>query len=76
MRNKFAGDCYRCGHRVEPGTGHFERNNGRWRVWHHDYVNAPDAVTCTMAEETYEAQVEAHYGEPQDLDVLFGPGSE
>ena len=25
MRNEFAGTCYRCGGRVEPGQGHFEK---------------------------------------------------
>lgn len=34
MRNKFPGTCYRCGLRVEPGEGHFERFNGGWRTQH------------------------------------------
>lgn len=34
MRNKHAGTCYRCGGRVEPGAGHFERHRGGWRVQH------------------------------------------
>lgn len=34
MRNKFAGDCYRCGERVEAGAGYFERHAGGWRVQH------------------------------------------
>lgn len=33
-RNKFAGDCYKCGTRVEVGDGHFERHNGKFRVQH------------------------------------------
>lgn len=27
MRNKFIGECYRCGKVVHPGEGHFERPN-------------------------------------------------
>lgn len=29
MRNRHPGTCYRCGQRVEPGDGHFERLH--WR---------------------------------------------
>ena len=32
MRNRYAGYCYKCGKRVEPGFGFFERHNGAWRV--------------------------------------------
>ena len=34
MRNRYAGTCYRCGHRVAPGAGHFERHKGGWRAQH------------------------------------------
>lgn len=34
MRNRYAGTCYRCGETVEPGAGHFERYQGRWRTQH------------------------------------------
>jgi hypothetical protein len=34
MRNKYAGTCYRCGLRVEPGDGHFELFRGAFRVQH------------------------------------------
>lgn len=34
MRNKFGGNCYRCGTLVEPGAGHFERFRGSFRVQH------------------------------------------
>jgi hypothetical protein len=37
MRNKYPGICFRCGKRVEPRQGHFERAWGgadRWRVQH------------------------------------------
>lgn len=34
MRNKFGGECYRCGGYCEPGAGHFERLAGAWRVQH------------------------------------------
>jgi hypothetical protein len=39
MRNQYAGLCYRCGERVEPGEGHFERHptaTGKWRTQHAD----------------------------------------
>jgi hypothetical protein len=29
MRNRFPGTCYRCGERVEPNEGHFERVGNR-----------------------------------------------
>lgn len=31
-RNKYAGFCYCCHKYVEPGYGHFELNNGHWRI--------------------------------------------
>lgn len=34
MRNQYPGTCYRCGHRVEAGEGHFERMQGGWRIQH------------------------------------------
>lgn len=35
MRNKYGGDCYRCGGWVKPGRGYFERVPGSgWRVQH------------------------------------------
>ena len=34
MRNRYAGTCYRCGQRVEPGEGHFERHSRGWRTQH------------------------------------------
>ncbi len=34
MGNKFPGDCYRCGKRVEIGNGHFERLGLHWRAQH------------------------------------------
>ena len=36
MRNKFPGQCYRCGDRVEIDEGHFEKNGSSWRVQHAD----------------------------------------
>ena len=41
MRNKFPGNCYRCGGHVDPGAGHFERFRGGWRVQH-----AECAIEC------------------------------
>ncbi len=34
MRNRYPGICYRCGERVEPNAGHFERHAGGWRTQH------------------------------------------
>lgn len=48
MRNRFGGDCYKCGLWVAPGTGHFERHNGGWRTQHALY-EGHGAVTCKMA---------------------------
>lgn len=31
MRNRFGGQCYRCGLYVSPGEGHFERLNQKKR---------------------------------------------
>lgn len=44
MRNQYAGTCYRCGKRVEPGDGHFEKVRAgepgwpqtKWRTQHAD----------------------------------------
>ena len=44
MRNTYAGICYRCGGRVEPGDGHFEKiiaakrrpGDPKWRLQHAD----------------------------------------
>lgn len=33
-RNKYPGDCYRCGEWVPAGEGHYERLAGHWRVQH------------------------------------------
>jgi len=32
MRNKYRGTCYRCGEVVEPGEGHFEKDESK-RKW-------------------------------------------
>lgn len=34
MRNRYGGNCYRCGDWVEPGSGHFERRGLKWLVQH------------------------------------------
>lgn len=48
-RNQYVGTCYRCGLTVEPGTGHFERHEGKWRT-QHAYFGARGAVTCADAK--------------------------
>lgn len=47
-RNQHAGACYECGRNVEPGTGHFERHGGKWRV-KHATVKGHGRVTCAEA---------------------------
>lgn len=54
MRNKFAGDCYKCGLRVEAGTGHFERHGNGWRTQHALHPGR-GAATCEMAKAKAEA---------------------
>lgn len=60
-RNKYAGDCYKCGLRVEVGTGHFERVRGMgWQVQHALHPGS-GAVTCSIAavksvEDDHEQQ--------------------
>lgn len=49
-RNTHAGPCYVCGQIVLPGTGHFERHAGRWRVKHGN-VSGHGRVTCAEARE-------------------------
>ena len=52
MRNQYAGNCYRCGLRVEPGTGYFEKIHGTrnsWRV-QHCYRTHGGGITCEMAK--------------------------
>ena len=34
MRNQYPGQCYKCGKRVEPDEGYFERHKGGFRVQH------------------------------------------
>lgn len=33
MRNRYAGICYRCGVKVEPYDGHFEKVKGTKNTW-------------------------------------------
>jgi hypothetical protein len=47
VRNRYAGTCYRCGHRVAPGAGHFERHKGGWRAQH---------AECAIAYRVAEAK--------------------
>lgn len=48
MRNKFGGDCYKCGLLVAVGTGHFERHKGRWRT-QHGLHSGQGRMTCNEA---------------------------
>ena len=54
MRNKWSGKCYVCGLVVEPGTGHFERHNGGWRLKHAN-AQGHGRVTCDMAKNPVRA---------------------
>jgi hypothetical protein len=44
MRNKFPGDCVRCGKPVAAHAGHPERRDGRWRVRCLDCVGKGDSL--------------------------------
>lgn len=53
MRNRYGGDCYRCGLWVPPGAGYFEKVRGGpggpgWRV-QHCYRTHNGGITCEMA---------------------------
>jgi hypothetical protein len=41
MRNKYPAPCYKCGARVEPDDGYFERHKSESRVQHIACVQAP-----------------------------------
>lgn len=51
-RNKYGGNCYKCGLWVAPGTGYFEkrRDGPGFRV-QHCYRTHNGGVTCEMAKE-------------------------
>lgn len=51
MRNKFEGVCYVCNQLVRSGTGHFERNMGKFRVKHALYSSS-NTETCEEALRT------------------------
>lgn len=60
MRNKYAGTCYRCGQRVEPGKGHFERHEGGWRTQHADCaIKAREAREARAAQPDARARADA-----------------
>lgn len=43
MRNKFGGNCYKCGKYCKAGEGYFERVIGKgWRVQHAYCKSLPD----------------------------------
>lgn len=48
-RNAYGGNCLHCGLWVEPGTGHFRRVRGGWKV-HHANHPGHGRVTCAMVE--------------------------
>ena len=63
MRNRYAGTCYRCGHRVAPGAGHFERHKGGWRAQHAECAIAyrvliPAAGVDTVSERADLSAIE------------------
>lgn len=68
MRNRYPGTCYRCGARVEPGDGHFEKYKGGWRTQHaacaikfrgsrRHYIYAPDAPEVPDEDQAIGAGV-------------------
>lgn len=60
MRNRFPGDCYRCGAWVQAGEGHFERFLGKWRTQHAacaiEHRGTPDAARAAHQRAAYEAR--------------------
>lgn len=54
MRNRYSGACYQCGLNVKPGTGHFERFQGKWRVKHAN-VSGYGRTTCADANHAARA---------------------
>ena len=65
MRNRFGGDCYKCGLWVAPGTGHFERHKNRWRTQHGLHAGQ-GRVTCN------EASKKEKHNEAQEGKVSIG----
>lgn len=63
MRNKFGGECYKCGLWVAPSTGHFERHKGRWRT-QHGLHRGESRVTCDeAAKKAVERETELNRAE-------------
>jgi len=60
MRNRHGGSCYKCGEWVSPGTGHFERHNGGWRV-QHALVSGDGRMTCVQAATDIERHDDSGY---------------
>lgn len=53
MRNRYPGNCYKCGVIVKAGEGHFEKKDGKWRVqhaWHASKVIASGSVKKVRKE--------------------------
>lgn len=48
MRNRYPGNCYRCGERVEAGAGHFEKIMGVTRGWRTQHAE------CAIAYRGYQ----------------------
>ena len=75
-RNIYPGYCYCCGEYIEPGYGHFERNNGKWRI---------KCVKCASGRNLTDndngvlwAQQEAkrvnYHAQQQFSELLYGRG--
>lgn len=69
MRNKFPGVCYRCGHTVKAGQGHFEQYAGGWRTQHADcaiehrgtnYARGVDPIIRQRARATVHGNAGDH----------------
>ncbi len=59
-RNQYPGLCYKCCLTVAPGTGHFERHAGGWRVKHGIYPG-DGRVTCAEAKANALIQAEKEH---------------
>jgi hypothetical protein len=68
MRNRFAGTCYRCNQRVEPGGGHFERHKGGWRTQH-----AECAIAYRRQATAVNVQRPASLAEARQMETRNAP---
>lgn len=69
MRNRYPGNCYRCGETVDAGAGHFERRRHGWATQHAEcavaYRGSAAARTAARPADMADAQrIQATLGPP------------